>query len=336
MRSAGPRDSSRRGARGEVDLLEVRVARRAAAPSRSRRSTRGRRRTGRRRRWPARRGSARRGRRSTRRRRVPAGWPVRRAEHDHRPSVVAHFSTASPTAKMSGIGRAHLVVDADAAARAELEPAISASRSPVGRRWRGSRGPRQPLPGDGDDLERPVRACSKRARPSSSTDVTPSLRRCPPRRGHLGIEWRHDLVGSFSSTVISRPECARFSAISRPMKPPPTTSARRVLAPRPARSTRESVAKSGMLRTANTPVRSTPGERRPDRCGTRREHQHVVRFAPALPALQIAAPRGSSPAPDTSIAVTSVLVCTSMLKRWRNSSGDATRSFRSSSMMLPT
>ena len=66
-----------------------------------------------------------------------------------------------------------------------------------------------------------------------------------------GITW-----GNFSKIATDSSRWIKFSTISKPMNPPPTTTAD--LASRSAiheRIRRE----SGMLRTAKTPGRSTPG-----------------------------------------------------------------------------
>ena len=61
---------------------------------------------------------------------------------------------------------------------------------------------------------------------------------------------------AMSMTVTARPFCIRFSATSRPMKPPPATTAR--LAPVCSRYSRSSMASCG-VRMVKTPGNETPG-----------------------------------------------------------------------------
>jgi hypothetical protein len=83
----------------------------------------------------------------------------------------------------------------------------------------------------------------------------------------LAIEGRHDLLeispskpsatcGVFSTMVTLRPRARRFSAISRPMKPPPTTQ---TLAARWLAIQSRTRRVSGMVRMAKMPGRSIPG-----------------------------------------------------------------------------
>ena len=58
-----------------------------------------------------------------------------------------------------------------------------------------------------------------------------------------------------SITVTERPWASRFSATSRPMKPAPTTTARRA----PASTAERMASASSGVRTVKTPGRSAPG-----------------------------------------------------------------------------
>ncbi len=119
----------------------------------------------------------------------------------------------------------------------------------------------------------PPSSCLKEATASPSARWTPFFSRWrSTRRAHSGssgaMTW-----SSISTSVTSRPRWTRFSAISRPMYPPPTTTARfglcsdwspvdwyssaRSLAPRSSHS--RICRASGTVRTEKIPGRSIPG-----------------------------------------------------------------------------
>ena len=115
--------------------------------------------------------------------------------------------------------------------------------------------------------------CSKEATPSPSTICTPFRRirsaAIRPNSGSNGANtW-----SAISITVVSKPAWARFSAVSNPMNPPPTTTACfagftvwnpeytsipvRKLVPRAIHS--RIARASGTVRTSKIPGRSIPG-----------------------------------------------------------------------------
>ena len=127
-----------------------------------------------------------------------------------------------------GDAGAHLVVDDDAAAladrqpggpgEAELRPDADAHDHDVGR---------DRLAGLGEHLERRDRALAEAGHVLAQRQADAVAGHVElDVVGHLGVHRRHELGPRWTS-VTSRPRRARFSAISSPMKPPPTTTARR-------------------------------------------------------------------------------------------------------------
>ena len=115
--------------------------------------------------------------------------------------------------------------------------------------------------------------CANDATPSPSTTCTPCISRASLTRLAYSTSRGMSTWSASSMTVTSKPRWARFSAISRPMNPPPTTTAwragRTVWKPEyrsmPARklvprSIHSRMARaSGTVRTEKTPGRSIPG-----------------------------------------------------------------------------
>ena len=135
---------------------------------------------------------------------------------------------------------------------AALASSVS-GRTPMARMTR-SAGKLAPL--SATTIKRPSAPSSMRASPSPRWSCTPFAIRCSVSGTATSGSSGGMTCGSFSRTVTESPRWIRFSTISKPINPPPTTTA--VLARRSAiqeRIRRE----SGMLRTAKTPGRSTPG-----------------------------------------------------------------------------
>ncbi len=157
---------------------------------------------------------------------LPVG---RTGERDQRPlpgDKVLHFDRVADREDV-GVARAHVLVNTDAPALADLEP---------GRlRERGFRPHadgqnhdvrRMRLAGAREHFQRSVRHLSKAGHAViefESDAVLDQVAFDKPR--HLRIERRHHLVQLFDERHLS-PRWTRFSTISRPMNPPPTTTAR--------------------------------------------------------------------------------------------------------------
>ena len=147
------------------------------------------------------------------------------------------------------------------------------------------------LPDFGQDLERAVRGLPEAGDPVAEREVDAVLLEvaldeagASPGRA-AAMTW-----SSISTSVTSSPRWARFSAISRPMKPPPTTTARFGFVQRlepgrlglpasplePRSSHSRIVRASGTVRTEKIPGQVDAGQRRADRRRPGRQHELVV------------------------------------------------------------
>jgi len=176
----------------------------------------------------------------------------------------------------------------------------------------------------------PSSARSKPATASPSRKETPLAERRAATGSAISGSKGGKTCGRSSTSVIERPRRTRFSTISRPMKPPPTTTARAA-----SRSTIHWRMRrlSGMVRSTKIPGRSMPG-----RSGLTGEAPGASTSASYLSRYFL--PERSSTTSISraalSIASTSFSVLTSMLKRCLKRSAEATRSFSSSRMTSPT
>ena len=190
------------------------------------------------------------------------------------------------------IRRPHLPVGDDAAAWADREPGgarqLRLGRTPIARitRSASSRAPDSAI-----TTSPPVVTASISARPSSMCSRTPLASRCCMIGAAISGSSGGITCRSFSSTVTPRPRRIRFSTISSPMKPPPTTTA--VLAPRSAIQARIRRV-SGNAPHGKHAGQVDPRQRQWDGCGSGRDHQRVVALVRLRPGLPVSAPGPSS------------------------------------------
>ena len=160
------------------------------------------------------------------------------------------------------------------ARRSRARP-ISPARCPGARRARGSRRrPDAPCRTSVRTFNAPPSAFSKAATPSLRASLTPWRSRWPSTTRAISTSSGARIWSAISTRVTSNPRWIRFSAVSTPMKPPPTTTARVlgriVWNPEyrymPARnsepfSSHSRIARaSGTVRSWKIPGRSIPGK----------------------------------------------------------------------------
>ena len=128
---------------------------------------------------------------------IKAGWPVTKSR----------TSTASPTAKIGRVAGAHLVVDADAAGRAEFQPGL-AGQPRVGpdAHAEDHQPGDDPLAAPGDYRDRIVGPRLERGHRLAQPQIDPLPAQFLVDGGdHLGVHRRHDLVGEFQQRHVERP-----------------------------------------------------------------------------------------------------------------------------------
>jgi hypothetical protein len=183
-------------------------------------------------------------------------------------------SIASPTAQMCGSPVRISASTAMPPRGPSASPAACASavsgRTPMARITRSASMPR---PDSVRTMRPPLAVGSNPDSPSPRWRVTPCASRCSRTGSAISASSGGITCGSFSRIVTCRSRRARFSAISRPMKPPPTTTAR---AGRRASIQCRMRSESGMVPHREDARQIDAGQRRTHRRRARREHQRIV------------------------------------------------------------
>ena len=157
--------------------------------------------------------------------------------------------------------------------------------------------------------------------------LTPFSTRCSWTRAAMEKSMGVITCGAISTTDTSAPACVRFSAISSPMNPPPTMTARLTFF---CSIYALILSVSSTLRSVNIPSEPMPGRggRTGDAPGERRRRSY--RSVYSLPAVVLTLTVFAC----VSMAVTSLFTLTSILKRLPKASGVCTKS-RSRSVITP-